>query len=80
LQSNSFGTVAVNYNYIVSVAKKKKKKKKKKRENSGGWAWVSDPASPIYFGLSPIYFGLRVRFETHRYALSLCSTHFYFDI
>jgi hypothetical protein len=46
LQSNSFGTVAVNYNYIVSVAKKEKEK-----ENSGGWAWVSDPASPIYFGL-----------------------------
>jgi hypothetical protein len=73
LQSNSFGTVAVNYNYIVSVAKKRKKKKKKERENSGGWAWVSDPASPIYFGL-------RMRFEIHRYALSLCSTHFYFDI
>jgi len=29
LQSNSFGTVAVNYNYIVSVAKKEKEKENK---------------------------------------------------
>jgi hypothetical protein len=31
LQSNSFGTVAVNYNYIVSVAKKEKEKEKENR-------------------------------------------------
>jgi hypothetical protein len=47
LQSNSFGTVAVNYNYIVSVAKKKKEKRKRERTVVDGPGSQTQPAQFI---------------------------------